>query len=94
MIHKLASIATCVSCLLTGAVAQAHVVAPAANNTTDAIGQNRIAGTGMVWVSPPGPKLTSSDELPEPTSTCIVPPAVTVDGPRIAWPPCITCFGW
>jgi len=46
MIHKLASIATCVSCLLTGAVAQAHVVAPAANNTTDAIGQNRIAGTG------------------------------------------------
>ena len=46
MIHKLASIATCVSCFLTGAVAQAHVVVPAANNTADAIGQNRIAGTG------------------------------------------------
>lgn len=46
MSSNLALIATCVACLLSGATAQLHVVAPSAHNTADAVGQNRIAGAG------------------------------------------------
>ena len=46
MTSHIASFASSAALILSGATAQLHVVAPAVNNTADAVGQNRIAGAG------------------------------------------------